>query len=106
MQETYWVLIDTETTGIKAPIHVVDLGAQLMRGWEPEGTSFQRLINTAGYISPEASRIHGYTKEILERDGFPPQDVYGEFSKEFLLGLQLLIYQKRIAMEAFFCSLI
>ncbi|MBT7486321.1 MAG: exonuclease [Rhodospirillales bacterium] len=81
MQETYWVLIDTETTGIKAPIHVVDLGAQLMRGWEPEGTSFQRLINTAGYISPEASRIHGYTKEILERDGFPPQDVYGEFSK-------------------------
>jgi DNA polymerase III epsilon subunit-like protein len=81
MQDKYWVLIDTETTGIKAPIHVVDIGAQLMCGWEPEGPSFQRLINTAGYISPEVSRIHGYTKEILERDGFPPHDVYGEFSK-------------------------
>ena len=81
MHDKYWVLIDTETTGIKAPIHVVDIGAQLMCGWEPEGPSFQRLINTAGYISPEVSRIHGYTKEILERDGFPPHDVYGEFSK-------------------------
>lgn len=81
MDDDYWILIDTETTGIKAPIHVVDLAAQLMKGWKPEGKPFQKLINTAGYISPEASRIHGYTKEILERDGFPPLDVYDEFSR-------------------------
>lgn len=80
MEKSYWILIDTETTGIKAPIHVVDLGAQLMRGWDPEGPSFQKLINTSGYISPEASRIHGYTKEILERDGVSPYEVYDEFS--------------------------
>jgi DNA polymerase-3 subunit epsilon len=91
MDDTYWVLIDTETTGIKAPIHVVDLGAQLMKGWEPEGESFQELINTAGYISPEASRIHGYTKEILERDGFPPHEVYEEFAR-YCSGRPLVSY--------------
>lgn len=91
MDDTYWVLIDTETTGIKTPIHVVDLGAQLMKGWEPDGEPFQELINTAGYISPEASRIHGYTKEILERDGFPPREVYEEFAR-YCSGRPLVSY--------------
>ena len=37
MFEDEWVLIDTETNGLKAPIYTVDLAAQLMRGWEPVG---------------------------------------------------------------------
>ncbi len=33
MDNKTWVLIDTETSGITAPIYVVELGAQKMRGW-------------------------------------------------------------------------
>ena len=32
MNNTDWVLIDTETTGLTAPIMVVELAAQRMRG--------------------------------------------------------------------------
>ena len=35
MDPTPWSLLDTETTGIKAPIYVVELAAQRVRGWEP-----------------------------------------------------------------------
>ena len=40
MENTDWFLIDTETTGLSAPIFVVELAAQKMRGWEPEGARF------------------------------------------------------------------
>jgi hypothetical protein len=45
MHDKDWVLIDTETTGFTAPIIVVELAAQKMRGWEPLGPPFQRLLN-------------------------------------------------------------
>jgi DNA polymerase III epsilon subunit-like protein len=64
-----WVLIDTETNGISDPIFVVDIAAQRMSGWEPVGDPYQVLINQNIDIPPEASRINGYTREILERDG-------------------------------------
>ncbi|MBM4202292.1 MAG: exonuclease, partial [Gammaproteobacteria bacterium] len=49
-------------------------------GWEPEGPSFRRLINHGATIPPEASRVHGYTREILERDGDDPCQVYRELA--------------------------
>lgn len=79
MNRTDWMLIDTETTGLNAPIFVVELAAQKMRGWEPDGEPFRRLINQNADIPPEASRVHGYTREILERDGDPAATVYREF---------------------------
>ena len=72
MDRTHWILLDTETTGIKAPVYVVELAAQRMRGWEPDGPPFQRMDNHGVEIPPEASRVNGYTREILERDGDPP----------------------------------
>jgi len=40
-----------------------------------------RLLPTGGReIPPEASRVNGYTREILERDGSPPDEVYREFA--------------------------
>jgi len=75
-----WILIDTETTGFAKPIFAVDLAAQKMRGWEPDGEPFQHLLNHGCAISPEASRVHGYTREILERDGSPPEEVYRDFA--------------------------
>ncbi|QVL49538.1 MAG: 3'-5' exonuclease [Thiocapsa sp.] len=76
-----WILLDTETTGIKAPVYVVELAAQRMRGWTPEGPSFRRLLNHNAAIPPEASRVNGYTREILERDGEPPRQVYDAFDR-------------------------
>lgn len=80
MNPTSWILLDTETTGLAAPIFVVEIAAQRMRGWEPEGAPFQRLLNQNAEIPPEASRVHGYTREILERDGESPMAVYRELA--------------------------
>lgn len=75
-----WVLLDTETNGIKAPIYVVEIGAQKMNGWLPDGPPFRRLLNHNADIPPEASRVNGYTREILERDGEDPLAVYQDFA--------------------------
>lgn len=75
-----WLLLDTETTGLKAPIFVVELAAQRMRGWRPEGPAFRKLLNHGVDIPPEASRVNGYTPEILERDGETPISVYEAFA--------------------------
>jgi len=60
-----------------------------MRGWKPIGEPFRRLLNHNKDIPPEASRMHGYTREILERDGEPPQQVYSEF-REYAGGLPVV----------------
>lgn len=45
MNDADWILIDTETDGLDKPIYAVDIGAQLMRGWERKGKHFQMFIN-------------------------------------------------------------
>jgi DNA polymerase-3 subunit epsilon len=81
MENSPWILLDTETTGFNAPIFIVDLAAQRMCGWNPEGEQFRKLLNQNADIPAEASRAHGYTREILERDGEPPLQVYREFAE-------------------------
>ena len=76
-----WVVVDTETTGFAKPIFVVEIAAQRMKGWFPDGPPFRRIINHGADIPPEASRVHGYTREILERDGDAPHDVYVDFGR-------------------------
>ncbi len=91
MTEQDWVLIDTETTGLTAPIFVVELGAQRMRGWHRHGPAFRRLLNQNLDIPPDASRVHGYTREILERDGDPAATVYRDFDA-YAGGLPIVAY--------------
>ena len=91
MQNTEWVILDTETTGLHSPIYVVELAAQRMRGWHSEGPSFRRLLNQNEDIPPEASRVHGYTREILERDGESPGEVYRDFAA-YVGNLPLVAY--------------
>jgi DNA polymerase III epsilon subunit-like protein len=81
MKEQRWILLDTETTGLSSPIFVVELAAQRMCGWNPDGEPFRKLLNQNADIPAEASRIHGYTREILERDGEPPLQAYREFAE-------------------------
>ena len=80
MIEVDWIVLDTETNGLLPPIAVVELAAQRMRGWDPVGPSFRFLLNQNAEISPEASRVNGYTREILERDGEQPLTVYRAFA--------------------------
>ena len=86
-----WVIIDVETDGLAAPIHVLEIAAQRMRGWERVGEIFLRLVNHGIDISPKASAIHGYTREILERDGFPPGEVYDAL-RDYVGGLPMVAY--------------
>ena len=91
IDEISWILFDTETTGLAAPIFVVELAAQRMRGWSADGEPFRKLLNQNQEIPAEASRVHGYTREILERDGEPPHQVYREFA-EYAGGLPLVSF--------------
>jgi DNA polymerase-3 subunit epsilon len=93
-----WLLLDTETTGFKPPIYVVELAAQRMRGWQPEGPAFCRLLNHGVEIPPEAARVNGYTHEILERDGEPPLTVYAEFA-DYAANHPLVAYNLQYDLE-------
>ena len=62
------------------------------------GAPFRRLLNQNVDIPPEASRIHGYTREILERDGFPAHDVYHDFSA-YVGTLPLVAYNLRYDLD-------
>jgi DNA polymerase III epsilon subunit-like protein len=76
-----WLLVDTETTGLSQPIHAVEIAAQNMNGWKAVGEPFRYLIDVEAEIPTKVSRIHGYTKEILQRDGHPPSKVYQQLKK-------------------------
>lgn len=91
MKNQNWILIDTETTGFVAPVYVVEIGAQKMRDWVPDGPSFRRLLNQNLDIPSEVSRVHGYTREILERDGDPAATVYRDFAA-YAEGLPIVAY--------------
>jgi len=77
--------------GLSAPIFVVELAAQRMHGWEADGKAFRTLLNHNQDIPAEASRLHGYTREILERDGEAPLAVYGAFA-EYVGSLPLVSF--------------
>ncbi len=91
MKDTEWILLDTETTGYDVPVFVVEIAAQKMRGWELLGEPFRKLLNQNCDIPSEASRVNGYTREILERDGEPATEVY-EVLRAYVGGLPLVSY--------------
>ena len=76
---TPWVIVDVETDGLYEPIHVVEVAAQLMRGWEPVGTPFRMLLNHNVPIPSEVVAIHGYTQRFLREYGADPHEVYERF---------------------------
>lgn len=83
-----WILLDTETSGLVAPIYALEVAAQRMAGWAPAGPPFRRLLNHQQDIPAEASRVNGFTREILERDGEPPAEVHAAFAA-YVDGLPL-----------------
>ncbi len=67
-----WIILEAEASGMKRPLYVVELAAQRMRGWEPEGTRFRVLINHGIPIELQAQAIHGYTEDYLRQHGQDP----------------------------------
>jgi len=91
MKNATWIIIDTETDGLLDPIHVVEIAAQRMNGWEPIGEKFRVLLNHGVPIPPEATAIHGYTTEFLTRHGEDPFVAHARF-REFVGALPLVAH--------------
>lgn len=77
---TEWIIIDTETDGLRAPIHVVEISAQRMCGWEPVGPGFRALLNHDVPIPWQAEAVHGYNRAFLREHGGDPRAVHREFA--------------------------
>ncbi len=74
-----WVVVDTETTGLSAPIHVIEIAAQRMVGWLPEGPPFRIFIDHGVTIPAASARIHGYDAAYLTAHGLPPLAAHAAF---------------------------
>jgi len=74
MRDMDWLLIETRTVG--KCVAIEEIAAQEMRGWERRGEPFRRLLNREEEIPAENLQPPGYTREILERDGESPKQVY------------------------------
>jgi len=83
MKDANWVIIDTETDGLADPIHIVEIAAQRMSGWSSVGEKFRVLLNHGVPIPPEATAVHGYTTEFLEKCGEDPLVAHSRF-REFV----------------------
>ena len=68
-----WVIIETEPSGMKPPVCAVEIAAQRMAGWEPEGSSFRVLLNHDIPIEIQAQAVHGYSAEHLRQHGQDPR---------------------------------
>jgi DNA polymerase-3 subunit epsilon len=75
-----WVIVDTETDGLFAPIHVVEIAAQRMVGWEPRGEPFRVFLDHDVFIPYEALAVHGYTREFLREHGQEPAHAHALFA--------------------------
>lgn len=86
-----WVIVDTETDGLFEPIHVVEIAAQRMMGWEPDGAPFQIFLDHGVDIPPDAVAIHGYTKKFLRKHGKDPRKAHERF-RDYVCNLPLVAH--------------
>ena len=91
MYDESWLIVDTETDGLRAPVHVVEIAAQKMRGWQREGESFRVLLNHDVPIDPAAQAVHGYTREYLRAHGMGPYEAHAHF-REYAGDLPIVAF--------------
>lgn len=70
------MLVDTETDGLLAPIHAVEIAAQRFIDFKPDGPPIRLFLNHGIPIPEEAAAIHGYTEEFLQEHGGDPAEAY------------------------------
>lgn len=76
MNRTEWVLIDTETTGLRTDDWVIEVCIQQMQGWRPVGASKSWLINAPKSVGRGAFGVHGISDAILARQGEDPRKAH------------------------------
>lgn len=91
MHDEPWLIVDTETDGVRTPIHAVEIAAQRMRGWQRDGEPFQALLNHDVPIDPGAEAVHGYSRAYLRRHGAPPLEAHAAFY-EYAGDLPMVAY--------------
>jgi DNA polymerase III epsilon subunit-like protein len=74
-----WVLVDTETDGLCAPIHAVEIAAQRYDEMTPVGEPFRLFLDHDILIPAEAKEVHGYDEKFLKENGIDPRKAYEEF---------------------------
>jgi len=79
--DTEWVLIDTETTGLKQPIWTLEVAALRFRGWERVGEPIQIFLNQQKEPDPDAVDIHGYDLAFQAQRGVDPVEGLQRFRK-------------------------
>lgn len=80
MPRSEWILFSTDTIGQGGTAHLVELAAQRMRGWETSGKPFRKLVQPHVDWLKGKSNSHGYSREVLERDGEPLHEVLEAFA--------------------------
>jgi DNA polymerase III epsilon subunit-like protein len=72
-----WVVLDIEASGMKRPLFAIEIAAQRMRGYEPDGMNFRVLLNHGVPIPLEGQALHGYTEDYLRQHGQEPRLAHG-----------------------------
>jgi DNA polymerase III epsilon subunit-like protein len=80
MSPSEWTIVDTETTGIVAPIYTLEIAAQRMRGLSPIGQPFRVFLDHDVDIPREAQAVHGYTRNFLREHGKSPRQAHAAFA--------------------------
>jgi DNA polymerase III epsilon subunit-like protein len=80
-EDDRWVVVDTETDGFHDPVHVIEIAAQVMVGWRPEGPPFRVLINHEIQMDWQAHEVHGYSAEFLREHGVAPLEAHQRFAQ-------------------------
>lgn len=78
MKRTEWVLIDTETTGIRSDDWVIEVCVQQMLGWSPKGPPKSWLIRAPRPVGSRAFGIHGISDAELAKNGEEPSEAHAE----------------------------
>ena len=91
MKNADWIILDTETTGLFEPIHIIEVAAQRMQGWEPVGEPYHAYLNHGVDVPSEATAVNGITTDFLYANGRDPFQVHGELSN-YLHGLPVVAH--------------
>ncbi len=86
------IFLDTETTGlsVQEDHRIIEIACIETKDLIPTNKIFHKVINPERKVSEEASKIHGFTDEIL-KDKNKFKDVADEFLS-FIKGKQLIIH--------------
>ena len=93
-----WVIFQAEASGMKRPQYVVEIAAQRMKGWEPEGMRFRVLLNQGVPIDLQATSIHGYTEEHLQQHGQDPRLAHSLF-RDYVHSARLVSHNLPMAWD-------